>query len=55
MLRLLPPERTTEQLRAIAASGSSGLSAKAQADLQARKHAEIRAEIRAELAKRGGR
>lgn len=50
MLRLQPPERSLAQLRALAASGASGLARKAQAELRAR----INAEIRAELAKRQG-
>lgn len=51
MLTLQRPEKTTEQLKALAASGSSGLARKAQAQLRDR----MLAEIRAELAKRGGR
>jgi hypothetical protein len=35
-LRLLPPERTTAQLRALAASGATGLSRNAQAELRQR-------------------
>lgn len=36
MLRLQPPVKTNEQLRAIAASGSSGLSTAAKAELRRR-------------------
>lgn len=50
MITLRRPERTTEQLRALAASGASGLARKAQAELRERVHAEMRDE----LAKRQG-
>lgn len=45
MLRLLPPEPTSQQLRAIAASGATGLSKKAQAALRARVNEQLRKEI----------
>ena len=46
MLRLLPPEKTTEQLRALAASGASGLARKAQAELRQRVAAELQSTLR---------
>lgn len=36
MLRLNTPQRSTEQLRALAASGASGLARQAQAELRRR-------------------
>lgn len=47
MIRLLPPSRTTEQLRLIAASGASGLSRKAQAELQRRTTEALKRELQA--------
>jgi hypothetical protein len=46
MIALRPPEKTEAQLRAIAASGATGLSRKAQAELQARMNAKLQAEVR---------
>lgn len=41
MLRLQPPAKTFQQLQAIAASGSSGCSRKAQAELRQRVNASL--------------
>lgn len=46
MIALRPPEKTEQQLRAIAASGATGLSRKAQAELRARTNAKLQAELR---------
>lgn len=45
-LALRAPEKTFEQLRALADSGASGLARKAQAELQRRVAAELRATVR---------
>ncbi len=47
MLNLHPPARTDAQVRAIAASGSSGLARKAQAELRARQADALRAAVEA--------
>lgn len=46
MIALRRPEKTEAQLQAIAASGATGLSKKAQAELQARMNAKLAAEVR---------
>lgn len=45
MLQLRRPEKTVEQLRALAASGVSGLARKAQAELRDRMAEKLSAEI----------
>lgn len=46
-LKLTPPQTPLPTLRAIAASGSSGLARKAQAELRERITAELRQAVRA--------
>lgn len=54
MLNLHPPARTDAQVRAIAASGSSGLARKAQAELRARQADALRAAVEANRQGGGG-
>lgn len=44
MLTLHPPRRTIEQLRALAASGSTRFARKAQEELRERRHEQLREE-----------
>jgi hypothetical protein len=53
MLTLHKPERTIEQLKALAASGSSRFARKAQAELQQRIQASLRASLDSERTKTG--
>lgn len=54
MIRLHPTERSIEQIKAIAASGSSGLARKAQAELRARQADALRAAVEANRQGRAG-
>lgn len=45
MIRLQPPERTLDQLRALAASGSTTFARKAQAELQRRTTEALKREL----------
>ena len=46
MIHLQPPLKTDEQLKALAASGSSGLAKRAQAELRARTIAGLRQAVK---------
>lgn len=54
MLRLTPPEHSIETLKALAASGSSGLARKAQAELVARKSQALANELALRRAQQSG-
>lgn len=45
-LKLLPPEKPLDAVKAMAGSGSSGVSKKYQAELKRRKLEELSAEVR---------
>jgi len=47
VIRLIPPQKTDAQLRALAASGATGLAKKAQAELRRRRHDELRSNLEA--------
>lgn len=46
MLRLQPPVKSLETLKALAASGASGFARRAQAELKARKVEALRQEVK---------
>lgn len=50
-LHLTPPEKPLSVLKALAASGSSGLAKKSQAELQRRQTAKLASEIGREVGK----
>lgn len=54
MLRLNTPQRSTEQLRALAASGASGLARQAQAELRQRMNDALAASLASQRATTDG-
>ena len=53
MIHFTPQRRTIQTLKAIAASGSTGLARQAQAELKARREAELREYVEAQRAAAG--